>query len=35
MVPQANTANETIVATYLIYLFLSIGLTVWVAPHFA
>jgi len=31
MVPQANTANDTIVVTYLVYLFLSIGLTVWVA----
>ena len=31
MVPQANTGNDTIVVTYLVYLFLSIGLTVWVA----
>jgi hypothetical protein len=30
MVPQAN-ANETVVATYLVYLLLSIALTVWVA----
>jgi hypothetical protein len=31
MVPQANNANETIVVTYLAYLFLSIALTAWVA----
>jgi hypothetical protein len=31
MIPQTNNANDTIVVTYLVYLFLSIALTIWVA----